>query len=109
MWTALKALRGFNCTELASAASNATHQVSVQSAKTYARFLLRAGYLALSASSRPGVQARYRFIRSRNTGPRAPLVCRDKSVMDANTGANVWPRGAGAQSDLAKRTDARPR
>ena len=40
--------------------------------------------------------ARYRFNRALNTGPRAPLVCKDKSVMDANTGKTAVPARGGA-------------
>lgn len=90
MWIAMKAAREFDCIELACAASTPERQVSIQTVKNYVTFLVRAGYLVVSAKSKPGTQARYRFNRARNTGPRAPLICRDKSVMDANTGAIVW-------------------
>lgn len=92
MWLAMKALRAFTRAELAEAAQHGTRRrVSSQAAATYIKFLYRAGYLGIVAPSTPGKQARYRFVK--NTGPRAPLVCRDKSVMDANTG-EVFLRGA---------------
>lgn len=92
MWMALRALREFNCVELASAATTSSHRVRLESAKAYVRYLTRAGYLGISAPSRPGTPARYRFLAARNTGPRAPLLCRDKSVIDANTGAVVYQK-----------------
>ncbi len=85
MWLAMKALRVFTRAEVAEAAQHGTRRrISSQAAATYIKFLCRAGYLGVVSPSKPGKQARYRLVR--NTGPRAPLVCRDKSVMDANTG-----------------------
>lgn len=92
LWLAMRALRGeFDCLALAQAVRDAGGQVSIQTVKTYVTFLARAGYLGIFAASRPGTQARYRFNRARNTGPRAPLITRLREVIDANTGAVVWP------------------
>lgn len=95
LWAAMKALREFDTAELAQCASQGEVRVSEETAKTYVRFLERAGYLAVVSAGLPGnYKARYRFNRAKNTGPRAPLICRDKSVMDANTGETVWtPKG----------------
>lgn len=92
MWTTLRVLRNFNADELALAASTPEHVVSTEEAVYYVGALNKAGYLALTAPSKPGTKARFRFLRARNTGPRAPLIQRDKSVMDANTGEVVWRR-----------------
>lgn len=89
MWRAMRVVKNFDCRALAAAASTAQHPVSIEEVKTYVRFLTRAGYLA----DRPGIgriATSYSFIRSRDTGPRAPLVTRDKSVIDGNTGAVVY-------------------
>lgn len=87
MWNAMKALREFDCRELlAAVAEGAERQgvaVSEASLRTYCHYLCRAGYLVRD-------RRRYRFVRLMNSGPRAPLVCKDKSVMDANTGKTVW-------------------
>ena len=98
MWVAMKALREFDCVELANAASTAAVPVPRATAQTYAKHLQRAGYLGLAVVGGPAKLARYRFNRAMNTGPRAPLVCKDKSVMDANTGktAAVPARGGAA-------------
>lgn len=96
MWDAMRSLREFDCRELTVAASTPRHAVSVEEALTYVRALCRAGYVAVSVTSKPGTQARYRFLRSKNTGPRAPITCRDKSVMDANTGETVLRPGGKA-------------
>jgi len=86
MWRAMKVLKDFDCRELAAAASTEPHPVSVEEVKTYARYLARAGYLQITLRGGSHRARRYRFIRSRNTGPRAPIVTRQKQVLDANTG-----------------------
>jgi hypothetical protein len=90
MWLALRALRDFNAHELALTASTPEHPVAVGEAQDYLVFLKRAGYVVATAASGARRQACYRFMKTRNTGPRAPLVGRDKSVMDQNTGEVVW-------------------
>jgi len=93
MWLSLRVLKNFSAEELALAASTPQHAVAVEEARTYLVHLKKAGYVVETApASRRGGKARYAFIKSRNTGPRAPLVCRDRSVMDGNTGETVWPR-----------------
>ena len=92
MWQSLRVLRDFNADELASAASVSGRMVSSEEAVNYVYHLKKAGYLAETAPARPGTKARFRFLKSRNTGPRAPIVGRDKSVMDANTGEVAWQR-----------------
>ena len=92
LWLAMKVLREFDYVELALAASDQDYQVKPEAAKTYLYHLERAGYVAVAVPCTKGVNAtrtRFRFNRAKNTGPRAPLVCRDKSVMDANTGRVV--------------------
>lgn len=88
LWRSMRVLREFDCRELAQAASTEAHPVSVDEASTYAKLLARAGYLVPGKGPKKSV--RYRFVASKNTGPRPPLVQRDKSVMDGNTGEIVW-------------------
>lgn len=90
MWNAMRILKGFDADELALAASTPEQTVLPENAAFYCLHLKKAGYLAVTVASKPGTKARFRFLRARNTGPRAPLVQRDKSVMDANTGEVVW-------------------
>ena len=89
LWRAIRVLKSFSCRELAAAASTEAHVVSSEEAKTYVKFLKRAGYLSVQCVGRGRFAQVYRFVRSRDTGPRAPLVTRDKSVVDGNTGAVV--------------------
>ncbi|MDP1673849.1 MAG: hypothetical protein Q8L65_12150, partial [Burkholderiales bacterium] len=89
MWNAMRAMKGaFGARELSIAASTEDHAVALATAKRYARELARAGYLAVARESTGGrhTERLYRFIKSRNTGPRAPLITAQKQVMDGNTG-----------------------
>jgi hypothetical protein len=97
MWLAMKALREFDADELVQAASAGGTAVSVATALDFVKFLTMAGYLAIAAPAVNGKsRARYRFIRSRNTGPRPPIVGTKKDVViDGNTGAVVWQRNEG--------------
>jgi hypothetical protein len=94
MWRAMKILKEFDYRELAAAASTEKHRVSPDEAQTYARFLKLAGYLAVSRPAKFGnvnsAAERLRFIRSRNTGPRAPIITREKQVLDGNSGGVVY-------------------
>jgi hypothetical protein len=93
MWRAVKVLKEFDYRALAVAASTEKHPVSPEEAQTYCRHLKLGGYLGVTrpaAYGTKGTSARYRFLRARNTGPRAPIVTREKQVMDANTGAIVY-------------------
>lgn len=89
MWRSMRVLKEFDCRELALAASTAAHQVNIQETKNYVKFVARAGYLQLVKASHSNQPARYRFIRSRDTGPRAPLVTGDRNVFDGNTGEEI--------------------
>ena len=92
MWNAMRVMKGdFDRHDLLQCCP---HQIAPRSAKAYLMFLARAGYLHTVSAGKGqgagGVLSRYRFIRARNTGPRPPLVTRDKNVMDGNTGEIVY-------------------
>jgi hypothetical protein len=93
MWAAMKVLGEFDHAELAGAASAGRVKVREETAKAYCTSLSRAGYLALVSAARgggAGEKARYHFVRSKNTGPRAPLISKTKDVIDGNTGDVVY-------------------
>lgn len=93
MWNTLRHWKGdFNALDIALAASTPAQGVTEENAVFYCQYLRKAGYLVVTAPSKPGTKARFKFVKARNSGPRAPLIQRDKSVMDANTGEVVWPR-----------------
>ncbi len=100
MWQAMKVLKEFDHAELTAAVTAAAEKaaitVSEETAKSYCTALCRAAYLVLAEPHRgPHAKARYRFVRARNSGPRAPLITKDKSVMDGNTGEifTTQPKG----------------
>lgn len=98
MWTAMKALHDFDSEELAAAASTPACTVSVETVKSYLKYLERAGYVTIVQEcqrGRGGSKARYRFNRAKNTGPRAPLITKLKEVMDGNTAEIVWTPNKG--------------
>jgi hypothetical protein len=98
MWKAVRTIKGeFGARELALAASTEDHPVAYEESKIYARALANGGYLTVTRESKGGKHQErlFRFNKSRNTGPRAPIITRDKEVMDANNGTVVYtPRKA---------------
>lgn len=107
IWAALKALREFDREELAAASTTPACAVSPDTVRRYLNHLARAGYVTVARRARrttgkgagnSSTKTRYRFIRSMNTGPRAPIVSRDKSVVDANNGrVMAEPRNGGKE------------
>ena len=91
MWRSMKMLDAFTPKDLAVNASTAEIPVSEVAAKSYVGDLAKAGYLAVVRKSKPGTQAVYRFIQTKNTGPLAPMVQRLKTVFDPNLDRIVWP------------------
>lgn len=90
MWRAMKMLAAFNPRELALAATTDEQAVSDVDAADYVKNLLRAGYLMVVEPATKRSQARYRFVRTRNSGPLPPQVQRLNSVWDANLRMVVW-------------------
>jgi len=97
LWLAMKTLKEFDCRELAGAASAGAVKVGLNTARMYCYWLAFGGYLVIVHRGHGGAASRYRFVRSRDTGPRAPLVTSEHDVIDANTGAVAYqaPREAG--------------
>jgi hypothetical protein len=96
MWRAMRILGEFDYRDIAVHASTEDCWVCPATAKTYVVYLARAGYLALVRPARPGTPARYRLIRAKVSGPKAPQIQRVKSVYDPNTGRIVWMPGGAA-------------
>jgi len=90
MWRTAKILKQFSAKDLAIAASTEECVVNERDAKDYLKYLRLAGYLAILRPSKPGLLAVYRFLSSKNTGPRAPMVQRVKTVWDPNINKMVW-------------------
>lgn len=92
LWRVIRILRDFNATEARIAADTPLARVSNNEARRYITHLCRAGYLICIQPKRPGVLARYRLIRTRNTGPRPPMVQANGNIFDPNLGRVVWTR-----------------
>lgn len=94
MWRTMKILSDFTFRDLAISASTEAVAVSEIAAKDYAAFLAAAGYLLTIQKGGPKGPARYRFNRAKNTGPKAPMIQRLKTVFDPNTRLVVWQEEA---------------
>ncbi len=97
LWRTLRILGEFSPTELANAASTPKVQIAENTASEYCLFLHAADYLARTRASIPGVQARYRLIPNRWSGPKAPMIQRAKQLFDPNTGEVVYSRVTSTQ------------
>lgn len=87
MWRTLRILGEATAEELATMASAAV-PTTTQTAKSYLKWLVKAGYVQQSRSQ--GRVARYRMIPAKYTGPRPPMIQRTKAVYDPNLGQVVW-------------------
>lgn len=105
MWGTMRRLfvgKEFNYRELAAFATTPTNVCSETNAKSYVLSLHRAGYLECVAQAKPGngaTPARFTLIKGMDTGPRAPMIQRTKTVFDANLGKVIWQEPAGEQDD----------
>jgi len=101
MWRTMRIIGEFNARELAIQSSTEDVAVKASDAKDYVRHLHLAGYLKLTAESKPGNKpgtgtlARYRFIAACYTGPRPPMVQSVKQVFDPNLGKVMRPTNGG--------------
>lgn len=86
MWMALPTFgQPFSALDLSMAAT-----VRDNTAKAYLIALHRAKFVALHRPGCSGLRALYRYIPANRTGPKAPMIRRDKSVYDQNTHKVVW-------------------
>lgn len=93
MWRTMRILGTFTYRDLAIQASTETQPVAEDDAKSYCRYLDRAGYLRLTEKGGPGKLNVYRFITARYTGPKPPMVQRVRQVFDPNLNQVVWTAG----------------
>lgn len=90
IWKAARVFRRFTWEDIAGAVSSDERPVSSGTVKAYLADLHAAGYLKKSIPSRPGVPALWSLRPERDTGPRAPMVQRSKTIFDPNTGQSVF-------------------
>lgn len=91
MWTAMRQMGAWAARELAMTATTDDCRVSVETAKSYARRLEQAGYLAVLDPGGPGRQKHWRLKPGMNTGPKAPMILHTKLVWDANRRKPMGP------------------
>lgn len=90
MWRTMKRLSDFTFRDLAVMSRTEDVPVTEAAAKDYVRHLAAAGYLLTLEEGNAHRLSSYRFVKSRNTGPRAPMIQRLKTVFDANLCEIVW-------------------
>ena len=78
-WRAMRILKCFS-----ARAIEAHSGAHLENIKSFIYALRQSGFLAITHEARPDNPARYLLVR--NSGPRSPLVRRDKHVFDPNTG-----------------------
>lgn len=93
LWGAICVLDTFTTPVLAELTG-----AKLNTVKTYCTLLARAGYIVADQPGkgigRGGVLTVWRTLKSRNSGPRAPMVTRLKAVYDPNLHQIVWSEGA---------------
>lgn len=98
MWQSMRFMKIFTARDLVLRSSVGGVVVSEQTAKAYVRALARTGYLVVIDPAHGYVhgkgakQARYQL--TRRTGPHPPIVQRNRTVYDPNTGKTAWQEGA---------------
>lgn len=105
MWQTMRRMfigKDFNYRELAFHATTPSSVCSETNAKAYVLALHKAGYLECVTPSKAGngaKPARFALIKKMDTGPRAPMIQRTKTVFDANLGKVIWQEPAGEQDE----------
>ncbi len=89
MWRSLRILGEMDADELAEQASVSVPTTS-WTARSYLKWLKRAGYVVEVSPSKPGKKARYRLGHGKYTGPRPPMIQRIGQVFDPNLGEVVF-------------------
>jgi hypothetical protein len=98
MWRTMRLLGTFTLDDLVVQASTDEVQIAAEDAKSYAYWLAKAGYLRVIEACRC-----WRFIPTRYSGPKPPMVQRVKAVFDPNLQRVVWPdAGSGAGSGAVR-------
>ena len=89
MWRTLRILGELDADELAAQASIVV-PTTTWTARSYLKWLKRAGYVVEVQASKPGKKARYRLAPGKYTGPRPPMIQRIGQVFDPNLGEVVF-------------------
>ena len=92
LWRSMKVLSSFDKVEISEAASVNGTTVKEGEAQDYIKHLYKAGYLVkVSEYNRTtGELARYKLLKSKNTGALPPMIQRTKHIFDPNLRKVVW-------------------
>ncbi|TQV63937.1 MAG: hypothetical protein FNT29_06045 [Halothiobacillaceae bacterium] len=97
LWRTARILGEFSVRELWQSACADDCCIKGSYAHGYVAAMHRAGYLVMSSSGGGGRATRYRMIKTRYSGPKAPVIQRRGAVYDPNTRRVVWsPEGGEA-------------
>lgn len=99
MWRSLRILGELDADELAAQASVVV-PTTTWTARSYLKWLKRAGYIIEVQASKPGKKARYRLAPGKYTGPRPPMIQRIGQVFDPNLGEVVFRQAEPTEDDL---------
>lgn len=99
MWRSLRILGELDADELAEQASVVV-PTTTWTARSYLKWLKRAGYVVEVQASKPGKKARYRLAPGKYTGPRPPMIQRIGQVFDPNLGEVVFRQAEPTEDDL---------
>lgn len=99
MWRTLRILGELDASELAEQASIVA-PTTTWTARSYLKWLKRAGYVVEVSPSKPGTMARYRLAPGKYTGPRPPMIQRVGQVFDPNLGQVVFRQPEPSEVDL---------
>ena len=99
MWRTLRILGELDADELAAQASIVV-PTTTWTARSYLKWLKRAGYVVEVQASKPGKKARYRLAPGKYTGPRPPMIQRIGQVFDPNLGEVVFRQAEPTEDDL---------
>ena len=90
MWRTIKMNKGsaFTAKELAILASTDEVKISINLAARYITALKMAGYI----KNCPRKKNAFRFLSSKNTGPKAPTIKITRTLFDPNTNQKIWEK-----------------
>lgn len=99
MWRTMRMLKTFDFRAVEAHASTSAQPVTLETVRTYVRALQQAGYLTLvkpaqgkgkNATRKPAV-----YFLAKDTGPKAPMIQKLRTVFDQNLNKIMWQEEAG--------------
>lgn len=95
IWTVLPIMKEFSVLNVVLHAGTETVPVAESTVRHYLKCLHKAGYISIVKPTQRRSVTRYRFLQSKYTGPKPPMIQTVKQVFDPNTGKVMWSQGRG--------------